>query len=78
MISDPFDVLGDKQQVGADRNAPRVLDHVGQRFAKQASVHVVERFVRFPDGDGLVDIAGDISIQHVVDHLLRHAAHARY
>ena len=57
MIADALDVLGDEQQVRADRHARRIGLHEVDQAAIDAGVGVVDRLVLRPDRQRLVRIA---------------------
>jgi hypothetical protein len=45
VVADPLEVLGDEQQVGAGVDRARVAHHVGEQFAEQAVVVLVDLLV---------------------------------
>src|SRR5690348_5630628 len=48
VIADPFQILGDEEEVGAGRNSPRIFDHVGDDFAEERLVVLVHFLVAHP------------------------------
>ena len=77
MVADPFDILGDEQQMGAGGDAARIFHHVGEQFAEQADIHLVQLFVAAPYGDRFPGIPVRIGIEDLVDHRQREPHHAR-
>ncbi len=77
VIADALEVLRHEEQMRAGRDVARILDHVGQELAEEARIHLVELFVAQPDLEGLLCVALDIGVEHVLDHREADRAHAR-
>ena len=58
------------------RDRARIAHHVGQQFAEQAVVVLVDLVVAGPDGDGAVDLGGGVGVQHVLQPHRHQLAHA--
>ena len=69
--------LAMKEQVRARRDAARVLHHVGEQLAEEAVVGFVDILVAPPHRHGALHVAVAEGIEHVLDHALRDARHAR-
>jgi len=52
VIAYPFEIFGHEKHVGPCPDRARILDHVGQHFAKQRIIMLVDIIIAFPDGLG--------------------------
>ena len=77
MVADPFEVLGDEQQVRDLADRRRVLDHVGHQHAENAVVEIVEQPVALAHQHRRVRVARGEGVEHVVDHFRRDPRHRR-
>ena len=68
MVADALHIFGDKQQCRVGADIARVFHHVGQVFAEQAAIEIIDFLVAQPDLHRLVGIAGQRSVQHILQH----------
>ena len=77
MVADALYVLGNEQQMRAGRYVARILHHVGEQFAKQSRVHLVDLLVAMPNIDSPIGVVVGIGVEHVLDDRLHQLGHAR-
>ena len=78
VIAHPFKVLGDEQHMGAGGDGARILHHVGQEFAEQAVVEVVDLGIAMPGFAGQLRIARHVGVERLLEDLLHQPAHPRH
>jgi len=75
VVADALDVLCREQEVGAEGDIARVLQHVGEELAEQRGVERVDGAVAPPDVHrGLVVLLG-VGVEHVLELRLAKIAH---
>ena len=77
VVAAALDVLGDEEQMRAQADRARVFHHVGEKFAEQAVVDLVDLGVLLPHRFGRFGVAVGIGVEHVLELRQSLLAHAR-
>ena len=76
VIARALDVLGDEQKMRAKPDRARIFHHVGEKFAEQAVVDLVDLVVLRSTPLRPLGIAVGIGVEHLLELAQRRAAHA--